>query len=361
MPGKDYYNTLGVSENAAPDEIKRVYRDLAKKFHPDANRGDKQAENRFKEISEAYNVLRDPEKRKKYDQMRKYGFSGGQAAGFDFGDFDFGQFSRRGASGRQSFGGNIFEELFNVGGLGDIFGDMFDQGRRRSSRGYQTQKNRYTDIIIPFDVAVSGGKQTISVNVIDKCDACNGTGAEKGVSPKTCPQCQGRGTISLAQGFFAVNRTCPRCMGRGIIIDKPCSKCQGSGDVNRIKKLALNIPKGVEDGALLRLKGLGNNGTPKAAKGDLIVKVKIAPHRFFKRKGNDIYCEVPIDNLKAEKGTKIRIRTVNNKKVELKVPAGTRDQKMFRLKGHGIQSKKRTGDQYVTIKVINRSNSKTHN
>jgi len=170
------------------------------------------------------------------------------------------------------------------------------------------------------------------------------------------PDCHGRGTISISQGFFAVNRTCPRCYGRGILIDRPCSVCSGSGGVKRTKKLSINIPGGISDGALLRLKGMGSNGSHKGSRGDLIVKIKVASHRFFRRKGNDIYCEVPVDIIKAIQSTKIRIKTVYNSKVELKVPAGTKDGKTFRMKGLGIKSKKGKGDLYVTIKVIRRIN-----
>jgi len=364
MPKRDYYEILGVSENASQDEIKRVYRDLAKKYHPDANKGNKDAESRFKEISEAYNVLRDPEKRKKYDQMRKFGFSGGQTGGFDFrgfdfGNFDFGNFSQQRAGGFRTTGGGIFEELFGIGGLGDIFSEMFDQGshfRQRRSAGQQGGRDIHTELTIPFDLAVNGGKQIVSVTVNEKCHNCNGTGAEPQANPQTCPQCKGRGTISLVQGFFAVNRTCPRCMGRGIIIDKPCRLCKGTGEIRKTKKIAITIPQGIEDGTVLRLKGMGSNGTRKTSRGDLYVRIHVSPHRFFKRKGNDVYCEVPIDIIRAIKGTKIRVRTVYNKKVEIKIPPGTKDGKTFRLKKLGIRSKKGTGDQYVIVRVTKRSN-----
>jgi len=362
MPAKDYYDILGIKDNASQEEVKRVYRDLAKKYHPDVNKGNKAAENRFKEVSEAYNVLRDPAKRQKYDQMKKYGaFEGGQPGGF--GGFDFGQFSQGGfrthRGGGGSGNGSVFDELFGVGGLGDIFSQMFDQGSRvRQERHGSPQKGSTvnTELTIPFSLSVTGGKQTISVIIDDKCDVCNGTGAEKGATPKTCPDCHGRGTISISQGFFAVNRTCPRCYGRGILIDRPCTICNGTGNVKKTKKLSINIPKGVSDGALLRLKGMGSNGSKKINRGDLIIKIKVTPHKFFKRKGDDIYCEVPIDIIKAIKSTKIRVKTVYNNKVELKVPKGTKDGRTFRLKGLGINSKKGKGDQYVTIKVIKRTN-----
>ena len=361
MPKKDYYDTLGIKEKASQDEIKHVYRDLAKKYHPDVNKGNQQAENRFKEISEAYNVLKDPAKRQKYDQMRKYGaFGEGQPGGF--GGFDFSQFSQGGFRthrGTSKGGGTVFDELFGMGGLGDIFSQMFDQGSRvRQERYGNPQKGNtvQTELTIPFNLAVQGGKQVISVVVDERCSACNGTGVEKGAKPQTCPDCKGRGTISISQGFFAVNRTCPRCYGRGILIDQPCTVCNGTGDVKRTKNLSINIPMGISDGALLRLKGMGSNGTKKGTRGDLIVKIKVTPHKFFTRERNDVYCKVPIDIIKAIKSTKIRVKTVYNKKVELKVPAGTKDGRTFRLKGMGINSNKGKGDLYVTIKVIRRTN-----
>jgi molecular chaperone DnaJ len=363
MPKRDYYDILGVKEDASQVDIKRVYRDLAKQYHPDVNKGNKEAENRFKEISEAYNVLRDPAKRQKYDQMKKYGaFSGGQPGGFGgFNGSDFGQFSQGGFRTQRSGGGggSIFDELFGVGGLGDIFGQMFDQGSRtRQQRNGSQQKSNslQTELTIPFDLAVKGGKQAVSIVIDDNCSACNGTGAEKGAKPKTCPDCHGRGTISISQGFFAVNRTCPRCYGRGILIESPCKVCNGSGKTKRTKNLSINIPKGISDGTLLRLQGMGNNGKKKGNRGDLIVKIKVTPHRFFKRKGNDIHCEIPVDIIKAIQSTKIRVKTVYNNKVEIKVPVGTKDGKTFRLKGLGINSNKGKGDLYVTIKVVRRTN-----
>lgn len=359
MPKQDYYDILGVRENASDEEIKRVYRNLAKQYHPDVNKGDKTAEARFKEISEAYNILRDREKRKKYDQMRKFGaFGQGQPGGFDFSNFDFGQ-SRRQGSGASRFGGSFsFDDLFGLGGIGDIFGDFFDRGERiRRERSGQRQQGAAlsADITIPFELAINGGKQFLNLTVEENCESCKGSGAEKGTKPKTCPDCLGRGTISISQGFFAVNRTCPRCFGRGTIIEKPCSVCQGTGSVKRIKKLAIAIPQGIRDNTKLRIRGQGAHGIKGGKKGDVIITVHIAPHRFFKRKGNDIYCEVPVDIIKAIKGTKIRVRTVYNKKVDIKIPSAVKNGSIFRLKELGVKSKEGTGDQLVSIRVIRRS------
>ena len=358
MPKRDYYDILGIKENVSEAEIKQVYRDLAKKYHPDKNKGDKSAEARFKEISEAYNVLRDPAKRKQYDQMRKYGAFGGGSTG-GFGGFDFGQFWHPGSSKQRRSGSFSFDDLFGAGGLGNIFGDFFDFGDRiRKERTGTSQKGEtlYYDLTIPFKLGINGGKQVIQVNLEEPCSDCNGTGADKGTKAKTCPDCQGRGTISIAQGFFAVNRTCPRCYGRGTITEKLCSVCQGTGTARRTKNLSVTIPQGIADGARLRLKGQGASGIKGGSKGDIIVTFHIAPHRFFKRKGNDIYCEIPLDIIKAIQGNKIRVKTVYNNKVEIKIPPRTKTGKTFRLKGLGVKSKEGIGDQFVTINVTRRSN-----
>ncbi len=359
MPKRDYYDILGVKENASADEIKRIYRDLAKKYHPDKNSGDKAAEAKFKEISEAYNILRDPAKRKQYDQMRKYGAFGGGMPGGGVGGFDFSQFWRPGSSGQQRGGSFSFDDLFGLGGLGDLFGDFFDFGertRREKTGASQKGDTLYYDLTIPFELAVNGGKQVITISLEESCDSCDGTGAEKGSKPKTCPDCHGRGTISIAQGFFAVNRTCPRCFGRGTIVDKFCAVCRGTGTTRRNKNLSITIPQGISDGTRLKLKGQGATGIKNGPKGDIIIAFHLAPHRFFTRNGNDIYCEVPLDMIKAIQGTKIRIKTVYNKKVDIKIPPGTKTGKTFRLKGLGVKSKEGTGDQYVTINVTRRSN-----
>ena len=363
MARRDYYEILGVTEKATDEEIKRIYRNLAKKHHPDVNKGDKNSETKFKEISEAYNVLRDPEKRKKYDQMRKFGAYGGSSTGgfnsggFDFGDFDFGKFRQQNSTNQRT-GGFSVDDLFGLGGLGDIFSDLFDRGDRvRKERSGQKHKGEplYSELTIPFELAINGGKQVINIIVEEPCDSCKGTGAEKGTNQKTCPDCHGRGTISISQGFFAVNRTCPRCFGRGTIIEKICSACQGSAEVRRTKKLAITIPPGIDDGTKLRIRGQGASGTKGGAKGDIIVTFHVTPHRFFNRKGNDIYCEVPVDIIKAIQGAKIRIKTVYNNKVEVVIPPGTKNGKTLRLKGLGIKSKEGTGDQYIMINVIRRT------
>ena len=361
---KDYYDTLGVKEDSTTEEIKRVYRELAKKYHPDANKGDPRAESRFKDISEAYNVLSKPDKRKQYDQMRKLGAFGSGADGFDFSGFDFnnaGRFWNVRKAGKRKASGFSIEDLFGPGGfgLGDIFGDVFDRGDRvRRERWGETQegKNLNSELRIPFMLSITGGRQLIDITREEACASCRGTGAQSGSNPQVCPTCGGQGTISMSQGFFAVNRPCPNCYGRGRIIKNPCTTCNGTGEVRTMKRLAINIPPGIKNGSQLKLKGQGQPGIKKGSPGDLYVTIIVEPHRFFSRRGDDIFCEVPIDIIKAIRGTKVRIKTVSGKKVELKIPPATKDGRLFKLKGMGVVTKNSNGDQYVVIRVIRRSN-----
>lgn len=357
---KDYYQVLSVKEDATTNEIKKVYRELAKKYHPDANNGDKNAESRFKEISEAYSVLSNPEKRKQYDQMRRFGaFGPGNRQGFDFSDFDLSDLGRLWKSrdtGQRGKGGFSFEDLFGSGGfgLGDIFEDLFDRGSKiRQERWGKKQKGEslHSELTIPFEVAIKGGRQFINITKEEGCDVCKGTGAKPGTKPQTCPTCKGVGTISMSQGFFAVNRPCPNCYGRGQIIKEQCSACSGSGEIRTTKRLAVNIPVGIENGTTLRLKKQGKPGIKGGEAGDIYVTIRVTPHRFFSRTKNDVFCEVPLDILKAIKGTKIRINTPYDKKVEIKIPSHTIDGKSFRLKGMGITSIKGSGDLFVTVRV----------
>lgn len=363
---KDYYDILGVKEDASRDEIKRAYRDLAKKYHPDANRGDKSAESKFKEISEAYSVLSNPEKRNQYNQMKKFGaFGAGQGmGGFDFRGFDFndlGRFWKSQGSKKSRTGSFSFEDFFGSGGfgLGDIFSDIFDRGsrmRREKWGGKQPGESLYSELSIPFDLAMKGGRQVINITKEEECTTCHGTGAQPGTKPENCPTCNGMGTISMSQGFFAVNRPCPNCYGRGKIIKNYCTTCNGTGEVRTVKNLAINIPAGIKDGTQLKLKGQGQPGIKGGPPGDIFVTIRVLPHRFFKRQGNDIYCEVALDIIKAICGTKIRLKTINGKKVDLKIPPGTKDGRVFRLKGLGVNSRGEKGDQYVTIRVAHRQN-----
>jgi molecular chaperone DnaJ len=342
MAQKDYYNILGVSENASTDEIKKAYRRLAKKYHPDANPGNKAAEERFKEISEANEVLGNPQKRKEYDQLRKFG--GGGPHGFE--GFDFEGF-RRGTGRKFSF-----EDLGGLGGFSDLFSSFFDRGERARQRSWSAQKgqNLYAEIEIPFDLAISGGKYTFGIKKEDTCPVCHGSGAQPGSKITTCPECGGTGMVSFSQGAFAIQRPCPRCFGKGKIVSQPCSTCSGSGEVLGSKRIAIKIPQGVEDGTNLRLRGQGQPGISGGPPGDLIVRINVSAHRFFERKGADIFCKVPINIAQTILGSKIRVRTIDGK-VDLKIPPGTQSGTKFRLKGRGVKMNGIKGDQYVEVHV----------
>ncbi|OGC90853.1 MAG: molecular chaperone DnaJ [candidate division Zixibacteria bacterium RBG_16_53_22] len=352
---KDFYQILGVPETANDDEIKKAYRKLAKRYHPDTNPGNKQAENKFKEISGAYDVLSDRQKRSQYDQMRKYG-AGGLG--------DYGGFGRGGARPRAGTEGGVdFEDLSSIfgefGGFGsfaDIFSSLFGDRPgagmpgargRRAAQG----EDLYSEVDVPFKTAATGGRMTVRVNVSEQCSVCRGTGAKSGSAPKTCPECQGRGTISFVQGNFAVSRPCPKCLGRGQIVTEVCPTCAGRGTVRRPREIAVTIPAGIENGKNIRLKGLGNPGTNGGPPGDLYLQVNITQHQFFWREGLDIYCRVPINIAQAVHGTKIRVRTITDKKVELKVPPGTRTGARFRMRGFGLTQNGRKGDQIVEIEI----------
>ena len=345
---KDYYQVLGVPETATADEIKKSYRRLAKQYHPDANRNDPQAAERFKEVGEAYAVLSDEQKRKQYDQMRKMG----PFAGFGFG-------GARGPGAGAGPGGftetriNI-EDLGDLGGLGDLFSSFFDRGRKRTGRR-EPQPKRGRDIEymveIPFLTAARGGKITITVPVTEDCATCNGTGNAPGTKPRTCPECAGKGTISFGQGGFAVSRPCPVCLGRGQVPTEPCSVCGGAGQVTEQRQIIMSVPAGVDTGSKLRLSGQGERGPAGAPAGDLIVTFKVASHHFFRRDGLDIHVSVPINVVQAALGSRIRVKTVDDKKVTLKVPPGTQSGTRFRIPGQGVEKAGRRGDQYVQVKV----------
>lgn len=348
MAAKDYYKILGVAEKSGQEEIKKAYRRLAKQHHPDANPGDKQAEEKFKDISEAYEVLSNPQKRQQYDQMRKFGF-GGQ--GFDFRNFDFGGF--RGRSSRPQQGGFSFEGFELFGGLGDIFAQFFDLGERTRQKGYGPRRgeNLFVEASIPFELGISGGKTSFTVEKEKTCPSCNGGGAKPGSRVQTCPECGGRGMVIIGQGGFGVSRPCPRCYGKGQIIENPCDRCHGSGIAKGKRRYSIKIPAGIEDGRQIRLKAEGQPGMAGGPKGDMMVTVRIQPHRFFTRQGNDILCTVQVDLAQAVLGSTLRVKTANGKKVQLRVPPGTRDGTTFRLTGMGIAQKGQKGNQYVTTRV----------
>jgi molecular chaperone DnaJ len=342
---KDFYRILGVAENASADEIKKAYRKLAKEYHPDANAGDASAAERFKEVSEAYSVLSDDEKRKQYDQMRKFG---------GFGMPGGGGFGRSGGArtAEAPTGGFSFEDLGGMGGLGDIFGSIFDSTRRRGrAPGPERGQNVEYAVEIPFELAVRGGKLPISVPVTEDCPTCAGSGARPGTTPVPCPECKGTGTITFGQGGFAVTRPCPACYGRGTIAPDPCPTCDGRGRIRRQRQIQLTVPAGVDTGSKLRLPGQGEPGAAGGTPGDLLITFRVQPDRFFTRDGLDINCTVPINIAQATLGTKIRVRTVDGKRVVLRIPPGTQSGTRFRVRGQGVEKAGTRGDQYVRVQV----------
>jgi len=345
---KDLYKTLGVERGASDAQLKKAYRKLAKKYHPDANPGDKLAEERFKEVSHAYDVLKDPEKRQQYEAMQDMASRGFDPRGFaGAGGFED-QFRGGGAGGRsRTFS---FDEM----GLGDIFGNMFDFGSRdRKSRyGPQKGENIQAEVKVPFEHAVRGGKISIKVPRESVCSNCGGTGATPGSTPQQCPECRGAGTISRdAGGGFAFSQPCPRCYGKGHIITNPCTQCAGRGTASSSPSINVNIPPGIADGAKLRLKGQGQPGVAGGPQGDLILIVRVGAHRDFKRRGANILCEARVDIVTATLGGKISIPGLDGS-IKMSVPEGVKSGQKLRLREHGLPKSDGTkGDQIVTIYI----------
>ncbi|HWA57579.1 MAG TPA: J domain-containing protein [Gemmatimonadales bacterium] len=342
---RDFYQVLGVPDTATPDEIKKAYRRLAKQYHPDANPNNAQAAERFKEISEAHGVLSDADKRKQYDQMRRLG-------AFD----TAGGFRRGGAGSRPggAAGAGRSEPEFDFSdfgsfGLGDIFSSIFGKGRREDTAPAAPEIE--TVVEIPFRVAALGGKVPVRLPVNETCATCSGSGAAPGAKISTCPECNGRGTVTFGQGGFAVNRPCPQCRGKGKVPSTPCPTCGGAGEVRSEREVLITVAPGTESGAKVRLRGQGKGGAPGAPTEDLVVTFQVQPDRFFKRDGLDVICEVPINLAQAVFGTRLRVRTLDGKKVVLKVPAGTQPGRKFRVKGLGIEKGGKKGDQLVQVQV----------
>src|SRR6266508_865037 len=330
---RDYYQVLGVAETATTDEIKKAFRRLAKQHHPDRNPNNPQAAERFKEINEAHDVLSDAEKRKKYDQLRRYGAFAGPGGGSS---------ARRGR-GAAPAGGDF--DISDLGGLGDIFSSIF--GQRAPGAGRESEPEEVeTEVTTPFRVAALGGTAPITLVMSEVCPTCGGSGAAKGATVNTCPECKGRGTVSFGQGGFAVNRPCPVCRGKGTVPSQRCPTCQGSGELRVEKRINVDIPAGVEEGARLRLKNQGPKG-----RGDLIVQIHIAVDRFFRREGLDLIGVVPINLAQALLGSRIKVKTLDDKRVVLRIPAGTQHGQKFRIPGLGIERNGRRGDMYVEAHV----------
>ncbi len=346
MAARDYYETLGVSKSAGADEIKKAYRKLARKYHPDINPDDSDAEERFKEISAAYQVLSDPEKRTRYDQMREAGAAGYGAAGYRPG---------AGAQGPESGWQDVrFEDLQDLGGaggFGDLFSSIFGQRRGRAAPQPQRGADRQVEVRVSFAVAARGGEITARVPVEEECPRCHGNGNEPGTPVQTCPQCGGAGQVSLVQGGFAVQRPCPRCYGRGVLVQTPCRECGGEGSVRKRQKIRVRIPAATRDGERIRIRGKGEPGVAGGQPGDLFLTVRVKRDPLFRREGLDVHVTVPISVVQALLGTKVRVPTVRGQQVEVAIPPGTQGGKRLRLKGQGIRKDDAAGDQFVEVQI----------
>jgi len=336
MSKRDYYEVLGVQKNASDGEIKKAFRNLAKDNHPDKNPNDQAAESRFKEINEAYEILKDPQSRSAYDQ--------------------FGHAASEGGMGGGGFGG--FNTNFS-GSMSDIFEDLFGEftGRRGSGQSQAQRQTRGSDLRAEMNISLKdayfGTSRDLNIDANHSCEGCNGTGASKGSDRATCGNCGGSGKVRTQQGFFTLERTCISCSGKGSIIKNPCQTCRGAGRVRKKRKLSVNIPQGVDDGTRIRLGGEGEAGENGGPAGDLYVFISIEPNDFFKRKDSDLLCEVPIDFISASLGGDIDVPSPDGKKLRITVPEGCQNQRQFRLKGKGmpVLQSKRYGDLFVEIHV----------
>jgi molecular chaperone DnaJ len=338
---KDYYQMLGVPKNASAAEIKKAYRKLAQKHHPDANAGNKEAEERFKEVSAAYDVLGDAERRKQYDQVREMAASG------------FTGFGGPGAGSWPGGGQRVRVEGFPFGDVGDL-DDLFSvfTGRGRGGRGQRAHGGDLeTDVRVSFDEAMRGTTVPLRIQGPAPCPTCGGSGAEPGTTPVTCPACNGTGSVAVNQGVFSMSRTCPECRGSGRIVERPCKTCGGTGNVRRTREFSVRIPPGVKDGARIRVRGRGEAGPAGATPGDLFVRVRVEPHRLFGRKDSDLTLVLPITYAEAALGANLKVPTLNGS-VTLKVPPGTASGKTFRIRGKGApRPRGGTGDLLVTVAV----------
>jgi molecular chaperone DnaJ len=329
MAKRDYYEVLGVSKSASADEIKKAYRRLAMKHHPDRNKGDGDSEGKFKEAKEAYEVLRDRDRRAAYD---RFGHEGLRGAGM---------------GGPGGFSAEGFSDIF-----GDVFGDIFGGGGRRSGRQVFRGADLGYELRLDLEKAVHGDTVTIDVPSQVTCESCDGSGAKKGTTPDQCSTCGGAGQVRMQQGFFSIQQTCPACKGAGTIISDPCDDCHGRGRVRKTRTLSVKVPAGVDDGDRIRLAGEGEAGRNGGPPGDLYVEIRLEPHKIFMRDGADLSCEVPISFATAALGGEVELPTLDGN-VSLKVPAGTQSGKVFRLRGKGVTTVRdpRTGDLFAKVAV----------
>ena len=344
MSKKDFYEVLGVDKKASADDLKKAYRKLAMQYHPDKNPGNKQAEQKFKEINEAYDVLKDDQKRAAYDRFGHGAFEGGMGGGRSGGGAGPGGFSGAG------FGGfsDIFEEMF-----GDFMGQQQSRGQAGGSHGARRGADISVDMQITLEESFKGKEASVKVSTWQSCQSCSGSGAEKGTKADTCDTCRGVGRIRAQQGFFTVERTCPSCNGAGQTIKTPCKACGGSGRTRKEKNLQVAIPAGIEDGTRIRLAGEGEAGVRGGPPGELYVFMTIKPHRFFQRDSANLQCRVPVPIHIVTLGGTIEVPTIDGKRMKVSVPAGTQTGTQFRLKGKGMTVLKspNRGDMYVEVVV----------
>jgi molecular chaperone DnaJ len=339
---KDYYRVLGVSDTASQKDIRSAFRKLSRQYHPDANPDDTAAEERFKEVSAAYDVVGDPEKRKEYDEVRKLGPMGGMFGG-------------PGAGGPGAGGFRVED----IGDLGDVLGGLFGRGRRRGGSGAggargtgpHRGQDLESELHLAFEDAVHGLTTTVHLTSEAACSTCHGTGARPGTTPRTCPMCEGRGVIDDNQGFFSFSSPCPECAGGGYLIDEPCPTCRGTGIEHRPREVKVRIPAGVGDGQRIRLRGRGGPGRNGGPAGDLYVTVRVKPHPLFGRRGNDLTITVPITFPEAALGADVAVPTLDGGSVKVRIPAGTRSGRTFRVRGKGVAVRRKTGDMLVTVEV----------
>jgi molecular chaperone DnaJ len=344
---RDFYAVLGVAATATPDEIKKQYRKLAKQHHPDANEGDAKSAERFKEISEAYGVVGDAEKRKQYDEMRRLGAFTSRAPGAGT--------RRPGAAGGAGGAGGFRSEPVDMGGgfgaFSDLFSSLFTDRNGASGKSAEAGQTVETTLKVPFRSAATGSKVEVKLDVVEECIACRGSGGAPGARMNVCPECAGRGEVSFGQGGFAVNRPCPMCLGRGQIPSQKCATCDGRGDLRNARTVAITVPSGADTGTRVRLKGQGGRGRNGGPPGDLVITFQVEPDRFFQREGLNLVAQVPINVAQAVLGTTLGVKALDGTKVSVKIPAGTGSGMRFRVPGQGIAKGAERGDLFVETQV----------